>query len=185
MSNRANTPHFRRLEADYEIMKTLAIRSPFVEIIQTEGKPPYQYLLHLTCRAVVSLNSSSRPVFGNDHRLFVLLPEDYPKERPRFVFQTPVFHPNVHPTGQVCYGDDGDHGFAPSMGLDDLIVRIMQMLRFENFNPRSAFRLDAAQWAVQNQSTFPIDNSQLLQDDLLGEIILTDDHGDDLDIRFY
>jgi ubiquitin-protein ligase len=184
MVGRANTPHFRRLQADFEKMKKLAIRSPFVEIVKAEGNPPYEYQLRLTCRAVVNLNSN-RAVFGNDHRLIVYLPNDYPKERPRFVFQTPIFHPNVHQTGQVCYGDEGDHGFAPSMGLDDLIVRIMQMMRFENFNPRSAFRLDAAQWAVNNQALFPIDKTQLLQDDLLSEIIISDDDGDDLDIRIF
>ena len=177
-----SSPHIRRLEADYDKLKTLALRCPFMQILSTEGNPPHAYELRLTCKAVLRLDGSGLPVIGEDHRLAVSLPPDYPRGRPSFMFRSPIFHPNVHTNGQVCYGNDGDHGFAPCMGLDDLIVRIMDIIRYKNFNPSSAYRLDAAQWAVANSHILPIDKRQLIHEDVLSDIIILDEIRDDDDL---
>lgn len=183
-----SNPHMRRLQVDYQKMKELDIRSPFVDILDTKGDPPYQYVLRLSCKGIVRLDSNERPIYGDNHHLGILLPEEYPRERPQFRFLTPLWHPNIHdPSGTVCYGDEGDHGFAPSMGLDDLIVRIIQMVRYENIGFNSPFNARAANWASRNRNLFPLDTRQIVEEDmilLVDDINIVDD-SNDLDIKIF
>jgi ubiquitin-protein ligase len=178
-----SNPHTNRLAVDYQKLQNLDIRSPFVDILGSKGTPPDTYVLRLSCRGIISLTADERPVYGEDHQLGIHLPEEYPKTIPIFRFLTPIFHPNVHQTGQVCYGDEGDHGFAPSMGLDDLVVRIIQMIRYENIGLASPFNPTAANWAARHLYLFPIDRRQIVLDDvmdLVDDITLIED---DLDIK--
>lgn len=185
-------PRLNRLRNDYDKMQELAARSPFVTIEATEGYPAEKYVLLLTCKGITDLDSSGRPMYSESHRLGIHLHDEYPRKAPVFQMITSVYHPNIAKNGLVCIGDEGDHGYAPSMGLDDLVVRIIEIIRYENMGLNSAFNLLAANWAGQNQNLFPLDTRQivgeaLIEIDILDEISFIDpvSDGDDLDIKIF
>ena len=160
----AINPRLNRLQAEYEKIRELAERSEFVRILEVEGNPPEKYLLQLTCNGISGLDGQQMPVYSEDHRLVIYLPPEFPRKGPVFQMMSPVWHPNIAQNGQVCYGDEGDHGYSPSMGLDDLVIRIINMIRYENMGLDSAFNLLAAHWARRNQNLFPLDTSQIVQE---------------------
>jgi len=172
-------PRFNRLTAEYNKLQELDLRSAFVEILQMEGNPPETYILALTCKGITSIDPSSKqPIFSEKHRLKIELPATYPRHKPDFIMLTPVWHPNIGASGNVCIGDIGDHGYAPAMGLDDLVIRIIEMIRYENYNPKSAFNLGAAQWSLEHRDLFPLDTRQILEElveiDIIDDIVMID-----------
>jgi ubiquitin-protein ligase len=181
-----SNPRLNRLKADYEKMCTLDQRSAIVQILEMDGTPPYRYVVRLNCKGIFKINSDQTPVYREEHRMIIYLPDDYPKKGPDIQMVTKVWHPNIgYPDqgqGRVCYGDAGDHGWAPSMGLDDVVVRIIQMIRYENMNPNSALNTYAALWADKHRRLFPLDASPILEPEL--DINIFDDSGD-LDIRIF
>lgn len=167
-------PRMRRLQRDYEKLQDLAARSKFVSIQATEGNPPEKYVLKLTCKGIAKLNSRNQPRYSRSHLLGIALTRNYPRKPPHFKVTTPIFHPNIGQSGTVCIGDEGDHGYAPSMGLDDLIIRIVEIIRYENTGLDSPFNIYAAGWAERNQCLFPLEDSQIVGEELL-EINLLED----------
>lgn len=179
-----NNPRHNRLLSDYRKLRELEARSPFVQITRATGDPPTQYELLLTCKGITRLDGD-RPVYSNAHRLTINLPGDYPRSKPDFKLLTPVFHPNISASsGTVCIGNEGDHGYAPSMGLDDLVLRIIQIIRYENWNKYSAYNGTAGSWADQHRHLLPLDTRQIVQEEvrinLLDDIRILD-NSDDLD----
>lgn len=162
-------PRFNRLKRDHEKLKALAARSPFVTINGFLGNPPDKYVLHLSCKGISNITPQSKPIFSNSFLLGIHLHGEYPRKGPEFqIFtdKTPIFHPNIATNGLICYGDAGDHGWKPSMGLDDVVVRIIQMIRYENKSLTSAHNLEAAAWAAKNSGLFPLDERQILGPEL-------------------
>lgn len=173
-------PRLNRLKADYEKMRELDERSSKVYIMEKQGDPPTKYALLLTCRGISKVDENGKPEYIDSHQLGIYLPEGYPGKRPILTMLTPVWHPNIAQNGSVCYGDDGDHGWAPSMGLDDLVIRVMNMIRYENMGLDSAFNTYAAAWANKNRRLFPLETTQIIEEplleiDILGEINIIDD----------
>jgi len=83
----------------------------------------------------------------------------YPFQEPRVRFTTPVFHPNVYSSGQVCLGAK----WMPTEGLHLLVERLIKILIFDAsiLNTNSPANRDALQWyhmkVSANQSFFPTD----------------------------
>jgi len=167
-------PRLNRLKADYQKMQELVSRSKLIQIIQTEGSPPEKYIILLKCRGIVGLDNNEKPVFGSSHQLGIHLHQDYPRKGPVFQMLTPVFHPNINANGAICIGDEGDHGFAPNMGLDDLIVNIMHIIRYENFGIDKPFNMVAASWARKNSPFFPLETTQIITEEYFDINILGD-----------
>ncbi len=158
-------PRLNRLKADCEKIKELERRSPFVKVIKTKGDPPTEYTLRLTCKGMTSL-SSGRPVYSEAHDLKIILPVAYPRVQPELAMLSPIFHPNFN--GQtICIG----HSYSPSMGLDDLVVVIIQMIRYENYNPESAYNSAAVEWAKNNRNKIPLDKRQIIEEDVQIKIL--------------
>jgi|APSaa5957512622_1039677.scaffolds.fasta_scaffold05372_6 ubiquitin-protein ligase len=154
-------PRLSRLIADYEKIRELELRSPFVEIVKTKGgEPPIEYTLRLTCKGISKL-AGGRPVYSEEHRLRISLPADYPRSQPKLAMLSPVFHPNFH-GNTICIGQS----YSPSMGLDDLVVVIVQMIRYENFNPGSAYNHNAVVWAKKNKRLLPLDKRQIVEEEI-------------------
>jgi len=82
-------------------------------------------------RAIVSVDKGGVPVYGENHRLRILIPANYPYEGPRLVPLTEVFHPNIaYGTGEanVCYTE----GYVPD-GDDTFSYMIYQWLRMVQY----------------------------------------------------
>ena len=67
-----------------------------------------------------------------------------------------VFHPNFD-AASVCIGDF----WAPSEGLDDLIIRIGRMIAYQDYNTKSPLNGLAAKWADENQHLLPVDPTEV------------------------
>lgn len=179
-----SNPRVKRLQNDYDKMRALESSSQYVTIEGTDGNPPDKYVVQLTCRSITSINGS-QPVYGSFHRMGIDLHTDYPRKGPLVVMLTSVFNPNVFGNGVVCIGDKGDHGWAPSMGLDDLVVRVIETLRYEpeTVNPNSPANGIAADWMKrQNGNMFPLETGQIRGADIFGAIEFLED---DLDIEIW
>ena len=175
-------PRIDRLRQDYVNMKELAARSEFVSIEQKEGDPPEKYVLHLTCKGIQRVNADGSPVITESFFLSVELHDEYPRQGPLFQILadiTPVFHPNIANSGAVCYGDEGEQGWAPSMALTDVVVRIIRMIRYQNFGLESVWNEKAAEWAKENMEMFPLDERQIVRRDSIWDEIEWDDNNDD------
>ena len=93
------------------------------------------------------------PTAGNSHyprerqsetRLKIALPGRYPFQPPVASVQTPIFHPNVYPSGVVCLGTK----WLPSEGLDLFVQRLLRLLTFDPLlvNTASPANREAASW---------------------------------------
>lgn len=154
--------HLRRLQADYEKITELISGSDIVRIVRTEGEPPELYVIRFVCRSVKNLNSSNQPVYSFEHDVAIYLEADYPRKKPQLKWLTPIFHPNIHPNGAVCIGDEKDnYGWWPGRPLDDLIFYLGEMAQYKIYNPKSAYNGDAAQWCESYKSLLPTDNRSL------------------------
>jgi hypothetical protein len=90
------------------------------------------------------------------HLLEVNLSLGYPRRAPQCRMLTPVFHPNFDDS-MVCIGDF----WAPSEGLDDLIIRIGRMIAYQEFNTKSPLNGLAAKWPLKIQTYCPWTRARL------------------------
>lgn len=77
-------------------------------------------------------------------RLKISLPERYPFQPPVASVQSPIFHPNVYPSGVICLGTK----WLPSEGLDLFVQRLVRLLTFDPLlvNTASPANREAAAW---------------------------------------
>ena len=93
----------------------------------------------------------------NHHAVEIKLGASYPRTMPEIRWLTPIYHPNISEIGMVCLGAYGTH-WVPSLALDELCVMLWDMARYQNYDIRSPYNREAAQWsAVQNSYRFPMD----------------------------
>jgi ubiquitin-protein ligase/DNA-directed RNA polymerase subunit RPC12/RpoP len=92
----------------------------------------------------------------NEHVLEISLGMEYPRRAPQLRLLTPLFHPNFNQT-EVCAQDN----YAASEGLDELIIRIGEMIAFQKYNTKSPLNGIAAKWAAENCNKLPVDNREI------------------------
>jgi len=99
----------------------------------------------------------SKDEVGNNHVFSVIVSEDYPYERPRAKWITPIFHPNImmpEDGGFVCVKTLDNWSFGSSLlsfvkGVELLIADPNPM------NPYSTDScMEAAKWYVKNKPKF-------------------------------
>lgn len=154
-----------RLKSDYDKVQTLVARSDFVKIAGTQGSPPYEYVIQFTCRGVEKLNGD-QPIHREDHRVKIELGPNYPIEKPGLRWLTPIYHPNISGSGNVCIGSGWASG---GRYLDDLVIYLAQMVRYEGEDMTfsgDAFNKEAYMWAKRNKQLLPVDKRPLLRREL-------------------
>ena len=145
----------RRLQADYERLQARCDRSPFLLIRSTKGNPPERYEIAFAVKGLC-LDSRNQIVETRDHVAEIVLTSGYPRQAPQCRMLTPIFHPNID-AASICIGDH----WAASESLDDLVVRIAEIITFQSYNTKSPLNGEAARWADQNESLLPIDSVDL------------------------
>jgi ubiquitin-protein ligase len=145
----------RRLQADYEKLQARCERSPFLMIRSTKGNPPERYEIAFAVKGL-RLDSANQIVETTDHVAEIVLTSGYPRQAPQCRMLTPIFHPNID-AASICIGDH----WAASESLDDLVVRIAEIITFQSYNTKSPLNGEAARWADQNESLLPIDSVDL------------------------
>lgn len=150
-----SSPRLRRLRLDYERLESRFAGWPAIRITPTAGDPPEQYQVTYDTRGLYA-TPTGQILERNQHVVDIELPLDYPRRAPQCKMLTPIFHPNFD---EVSVGI-GDF-WAPSEGLDDLIVRIGRMIAYQEYNTKSRLNPLAGQWAAQNAHLLPVDRREL------------------------
>jgi ubiquitin-protein ligase len=83
----------------------------------------------------------------------IVLPENYPFPPGPFVtFTTPIWNPNVYPSGKWCFGE-----WKVTENLELFVMRLMKVIALDPsiVNPHSAANVEAAGWFVRHLSLHP------------------------------
>lgn len=151
-----DTPRSRRLRADHEALKQLKENSTILDF-QAFGDPPERYLVTLKGKGLLR-KSETEPVEAAEvHRAEIRLGIDYPRSRPDLQWLTSIYHPNISAVGAVCLGGYSTN-WVPSLGLAELCEMLWDMVRYANYDPKSAYNYAAGRWSeTQTQYEFPVD----------------------------
>jgi len=91
---------------------------------------------------------------GGEFRIQLLFPKDYPFSPPKMIFKTPIYHPNIYKTGEVCISilhksGDGEYGYEkaedrwrPIHNVNTILLSVISML--SSPNDESPANVDAA-----------------------------------------
>lgn len=107
-----------------------------------EKLPPRDYRITFTAlESIVAVDSDMLPIFGDTHVMEIHLPAGYPAEAPICYMVSPIWHPNIQADegpyqGRICGNTEG---FGSHFSLDDLILRIEQMLKYEIYHAELRF----------------------------------------------
>ena len=151
-----------RLAADVDRLRALAAASRGrIGLVALPILGSSRFVLEL---AFVTVGSSVYPADRRPNsRLVIDLPARYPFMPPAATITTPIFHPNVYPSGLVCLGTK----WLPSEGMDLFARRIAQLVTFDPLivNAQSAANPAALHWYVQalrkHPQAFPTDRVEI------------------------
>jgi len=146
----------RRLRKDHE--KVLAELGPskYVRVEAVAGDPPHQYRATYRLSGIMWDETTADVARIGEHVVDIHLPVGYPKQSPRCVMRTPIWHPNIG--DYVCIGDYWSAGLT----LVDIISHIGEMIQYRSFNLHSPVNKAAASWAQRNTRSFPIGTKGIL-----------------------
>lgn len=155
-----DTPRTRRLKADCESLKGLKETSTIADF-QSFGDPPERYLITFKGKGLIRKSETEPVGMANVHRVEIRLGIDYPRSRPDLQWLTGIYHPNISAVGAVCLGGYSTN-WVPSLGLSELIEMLWDMVRYANYDPKSAYNYAAGRWSEsQTQFDFPVDSRPL------------------------
>jgi hypothetical protein len=117
--------------------------------------PPREYRVIYRLRAPVGLLPGGAVKTATHHELRIRLGEDFPRSKPELTMTTPTWHPNIAHSGAVCIGDD----YYMAQTLADVIAKVGNMLQYREYDLRSPYRRDVADWVRQrDQRIDPFDD---------------------------
>jgi ubiquitin-protein ligase len=155
-----DTPRVRRLKADSEALKALKENSTIVDF-QTFGDPAERYLITFKGKGLLRKSEADPVEVAEVHRVEIRLGIDYPRSRPDLQWLTSIYHPNISAVGAVCLGGYSTN-WVPSLGLAELCEMLWDMVRYANYDPKSAYNYAAGRWSeTQTQFDFPLDPRNL------------------------
>jgi hypothetical protein len=143
--------------ADYELIRNEFTGHPRIEVQAAGGYPPERYVVTYRVPGIQALDQAEAPIIGNHHVAEIYLHQGYPREKPKCVLRTPIFHPNFG--SYICIADH----WAPGETLVDVIVHIGQMIQYQSYNPQSPLNGLAARWAREHAPLLPVGNETLYQ----------------------
>lgn len=170
----------RRLYSDYQAIQDEFAGHPYITVTPVRGNPPEEYVVEYRVRGLELDPTTNRPKIRDYHRARIYLHKDYPREKPKCVLETPIFHPNFG--SYICIGDF----WAAGETLVDVIIKIGQMIMYQDYNPKSPLNAQAALWAKQNERYLPVDKRDLYQPEVDLDIELHDfeaEEKEDVDIQ--
>lgn len=149
------SPRLRRLNSDAGKVSARFAEWPTIQVVKTSGSPPEQYQIAYRVKGLFT-TPDGRIQERDEHIMEVNLTLGYPRRAPQCRMLTPIFHPNFD-DASVCIGDF----WAPSEGLDDLLIRIGRMIAYQEYNIKSPLNGLAARWAEEHGQQLPVDGSEV------------------------
>ncbi len=149
-----------RRAQDMQKLRQLAEKAPTRLVIgRVTGTPPNKIDMELRFKTAPS---RQYPAAVQDvTRITIDLPSRYPLTAPTAAIRTPIFHPNVYSSGQICLGVK----WLPTLGLDFLVKRIIQIITFDPaiLNEQSPANGEALSWyrdsVRRHANAFPTDTA--------------------------
>ncbi len=128
-----------------DVTKLLDLAAEFrgvVAVTRTTGNPVGVIELAINLPTVRSERYPDERSSVSDVRID--LPARYPFDPPKFSVTTPVWNPNIYPSGLICMGEK----WIPTHNLAMLVQRVLQILTLEPsiINLASPANSEAAQW---------------------------------------
>jgi ubiquitin-protein ligase len=149
-------PRIRRLEADYIMMREHFDNFPLIRIKDMRGDPPDTYIIEYLVKGLEK-DPQGQIQVREQHLVEIQLTREYPRIGPKCKMLTPIFHPNIDQTS-ICIGDH----WAAQERLSDVVVRIGELISFQNHNIKSSLDGEAGMWTDLNRNKLPIDNRNLM-----------------------
>ncbi len=151
----AMTARMRRLTHDYQQIER-DFKNHKNIVVTPLGIEPYEKY-HVTYYVNgIYLDDTGKVNVLNTHEVEIILHAEYPTYKPICKIFTPIWHPNFR-EGQICIGDIWGAGES----LTDIIINIGDMIQYKSWNSSSPLSADAARWALENKSLFPVGNVNL------------------------
>jgi ubiquitin-protein ligase len=144
------------LQQQFQQGTALARQSDLVELIPLALD---RYVAQYRCKGLVR-GPSGEIVEASEFAVGIWFHADYLWEvRPAYLLTWlhphEVWHPNIRSPG-ICIGH-----IAPGMEIADLLYQCFEIITYHNWSAHDPLNPDAAQWARNNQSRFPIDERPL------------------------
>ena len=148
----------RRLRIEAFRMEALSRDSDLIDV-QPVGKMLDRYHVQFRCKGLVWPDGAAAPSVTARHQLEIYLHKDFPRSPPQLLWKTEIFHPNIlsySRNGGVCIG-----GWSPAERLDELVIRIGEMVQMKQYGLSDPLDPIAAEWTRARVSSFPLDDRPL------------------------
>jgi ubiquitin-protein ligase len=119
--------------------------------------------------------SGGQPVLIHEHEVLLVLPAEFPMKAPLAFWQTPLFHPNIHPdSGFVCLGELQDK-YRPGLHFGQLCQMLVDMAAFKNYELSPNLNPEAARWLASSEGQHMLVQvgGKLWQQDLFERLVTT------------
>jgi len=132
----------RRQEDVTKLLDLAAEYRGVLAVMRTTGNPVASVELAISLATVRSERYPDERQSVSDVRID--LPTRYPFDPPKFNVTTPVWNPNIYPSGLICMGEK----WIPTHNLAMLVRRVLQILSLDPsiINLASPANTEAAQW---------------------------------------
>ncbi len=142
----------KRIQEDLRRLGQLADEYPSVICVaESNGNPVSALVLRIDLPTPASRDYPS--TVQPSSTIHIDLPARYPFDAPKVTILTPIWNPNVYPSGLVCLGLK----WLPTQGLDLLVLRVMQLLTLDPtiVNTDSPANAEASRWYIQTRTRYP------------------------------
>jgi hypothetical protein len=141
-----------RLRSDVDLLRALAAATAGRIVLESLPSPVRPvFVVGLAC---VTAGSPRYPAERESRvGIQVTLLERYPFQAPVAMVRTPIFHPNVFPSGVICLGTR----WIASEGLDIFVQRLVRLVTFDPLlvNTASPANRAAAAWYARTRELHP------------------------------
>jgi hypothetical protein len=133
----AYDPLERRLAHEHLLVAELCDQYDDIHYKVLGDLPPRDYRIAFRgLESIVAVDEDMLPLFSDTHVLEIHLPVGFPVAPPICYMVTSVWHPNIQSEdgpyqGRICGNTEG---FGAYYSLDQLILRIRGMLKYENYH---------------------------------------------------
>jgi len=93
---------------------------------------------------------SNTPYSDGVFHLKIRLPEIYPRVSPVLTFTTPIFHPNVSPTGDIQLVELDRMQWSPAFTIRTLLISLQALLSDPNLEEGCVLNEEAAKLYLEN-----------------------------------